>query len=188
MEREGVDLMSTPTLDRRPIGLLFSIPEDHYAAIGKVAANWAALEALVNSSLWQLSKADDEAAACLTAQMIGITRSLDALLALVRLRGGTETMISKINRFQNDTFEYMKKRNRIIHDPWSVNPSTLKISRLEISAQKRLILGFQPMDKNEILEFVEKIARHTDRFEEIMTPILSELAPLPRKSTSETAP
>ncbi len=56
------------------------IPDAYYIAIGKVASNWAAFEALVNSLLWQLAKVHDDRGACLTAQIANVARSLDRLI------------------------------------------------------------------------------------------------------------
>lgn len=147
-------------------------------AIGKVASNWAALELLVSNALWQLAKIDDEPGACLTAQIGNIGRMLDALTALVRLRGGSEKSLSKIAGFAEKTFGLSTKRNRIVHDPWVVT-GTLEPSRLEVSARKKLIYGYQIMPTTEVNAVVDAIADHTDRFEEIMDAVFAELEPSP---------
>lgn len=43
-----------PKQQRRMVGL--GLTESHYAAIGLVAANWAALEAIVTSAIWQIGE------------------------------------------------------------------------------------------------------------------------------------
>jgi hypothetical protein len=162
----------------RPLGLLMQIRPEHYMAIGKVASNWAALELLVSNALWQLAKIDDEPGACLTAQIGNIGRMLDALTALVRLRGGSEKSLSKIAGFAEKTFGLSTKRNRIVHAAWVVT-GTLEPSRLEVSARKKLIYGYQIMPTTEVNAVVDAIADHTDRFEEIMDAVFAELEPSP---------
>ncbi len=153
------------------------IPDAYYIAIGKVASNWAAFEALVNSLLWQLAKVHDDRGACLTAQIANVARSLDALASLVRLEGGSETVLKEINRFAEKTGKLSRRRNRIIHDPWTMSPNLVEPHRLEISAQKRLIFQLQATPLDDILALVDAIDDHMDEFDKLANAVLVEIEP-----------
>ncbi len=43
--------------------------EAYYTAVGNVALNWAALESIVSSAIWQIGEIPDEIAACITSQI-----------------------------------------------------------------------------------------------------------------------
>jgi hypothetical protein len=131
---------------------LSRLPNAHYVAIGKVASNWAAFEHLLNSSLWELAKVDDEAGACITSQIGNSGRSLDALASLVRLRGGGDAILIKINKFAEKSGNLSRRRNRIIHDPWVIENPGLNPGRFEISAVKKLIFGYQLMPTKEVID------------------------------------
>jgi hypothetical protein len=160
------------------------LQSEHYVAIGMVASNWAAFEYLVNSALWYLAKVDDEPGACLTSQIPNMGRSFDALAAIVRLRGGTDTAIRKINQFAQETHTLGTKRNRVVHDPWAAEKKTSVPHRLEISAQKKLIFGYQPVPTAQLQKVVEEIAAHMDQFDKLMKIILAEIGPSLEKPLS----
>ena len=151
----------------------------HFTAIGKVASNWAVFEQIANSFLWELAEINDRAGACITAQIPHLGRTLAALLALVRLRGGNDALISDINKFQRDTEGLGRRRNRIVHDPWDVDDETGHPRRLEISADKRPVFGFEIVPISEVERLVDEIGEHTDRFIALANRALAEVGPLP---------
>lgn len=141
-----------------------SVLPEHYLAIGKVASNWAAFEGLVRSAIWVLAKVEDEAGACITAQLPNISRALDALIALVRLRGGDDTLVRSYKKMAEDSVALGNKRNRIVHDPWAAERGTKRPHRLEITAQKRLVMGYLAHTTEEVEKLVDEINDHIDRF------------------------
>jgi hypothetical protein len=149
--------------------------EPHYKSIGKVAANWAALEALVNSALWRVARVEDMAGACFTAQIPNMARRVDALAALVKLRGGSTGLIKKVNKFGTDTHGLNELRNRVVHDPWHVDRDTGEIKRLEVSAKGSLKLGYVAMPVAEIDHVVDLIHAHINRFDGMMKEIWAEI-------------
>jgi hypothetical protein len=171
----------------KPLGWLFEISSEHYAAIGQVASNWAFFEQVVNGALWHLAQVEEKAGACLTAQIPGINRSLEALLALVQLRGGSKLSVSKLNKFVEATNSLVRKRNRIVHDPWEVDQKTFNPSRFEISAQKTLIFGNQVVPTQELKAIADEIWEHTVRFDNLMKEVLAEIGPSLKSGEAPTA-
>jgi hypothetical protein len=158
-----------------PVEILIQFHEPHYQSIGRVAANWATFEALVNSALWRLAKVDDEPGACITSQIPNSARQLEALVALVRLRRGSHALIKKLTKFQQDTRGIQDQRNRIVHSPWHLDPKTGEIKRLEISARGALKFELVPMSREKIDKVVDLTKDHVDRFSNLVVEILAEV-------------
>ena len=64
--------------------------ETHYAAVGKVASNWAAFEHRIQWAIWNIAELDNLTGACITAQIGNSGRMIDAVIALLRLKGVTD--------------------------------------------------------------------------------------------------
>jgi hypothetical protein len=135
--------------------------KEHYAAIGRVAAEWSALESNLDFSALRLGKINHEAGVCLTAQVAGSGRKLDAYIAIAQLRGAKKVMIAKLHEFAKDTKGLAEQRNRVVHDPWqgSQNPH-----RLEATARGKLKLEFVHVPTAAVLELSQKISVLAERF------------------------
>ena len=57
---------------------------DHYAMIGMIAAEWAYFESLIDRYTQRLAGIDDHVGTCLTSQIAGHARKLDAYIALAK--------------------------------------------------------------------------------------------------------
>ncbi|THD68447.1 MAG: hypothetical protein E7813_10485 [Bradyrhizobium sp.] len=146
-----------------------------YAAVGKVASNWAAFEHMLHSSLWVFAKVGDEAGACLTSQIPGPGRALDAFVSLVRMHGGDDALIKTINQFAEKTRGLGDKRNRAVHDSWNWDRETGNPYRLEISARKRIVMGPQPTSLSDMNTLVDQIADHIEAFELVVARVERQL-------------
>jgi hypothetical protein len=80
-------------------------------------------------------------------------------------------LIKTINKFAERTRGVGDKRNRAVHDSWNWNRETGQPYRLQISAQKRLILGPQPMGTEELDALIDTISEHIDAFEKIVAEV-----------------
>lgn len=94
------------------------IPEEHYALLGKVADAWARLEHLIDTFCIALVGCD-QAGFCLTAQVIGPGRKLDALLSLLKLRGASSELQQAARSLAGKIQGLGEQRNRMLHDPWT---------------------------------------------------------------------
>lgn len=74
----------------------------HYAAIGKVALSWAAFEQMISYAIWTLADIDPSGGACITAQVINSDRLLNAVSALLHLKGATDKMLKPLDKFIGD--------------------------------------------------------------------------------------
>ncbi len=164
------------------------IAEGHYAAIGKVASNWAVLERLIDSAIWGLSGADDEEGACLTAQLTSIGRRLDVFNSLIRLRKGSAELMGQINTFARKANEAARRRNRIVHDPWVAERHTLVPHRFQITADPVPVFRYKAVPTYEVLVVVEEIADLINEFDRLVREgVIRELGPL-HKTPLEPSP
>jgi hypothetical protein len=135
-----------------------SLPDGHYAAIGRVAEAWAVFELSIDDACWGLAGLSPTVGVCLTAQVAGHARKLDAFTALVRLRGGGDPLIKAINKFAERARSLAEQRNRVVHDPWIPLGVLDTPHRIEASARRVAILKLIPMLTDEVLKVADQIA------------------------------
>lgn len=155
------------------------IPSEYFAEIGRIAAAWTYLERMMDYMIWRLMSPElmplleFRAAACATAQIPNIARRFDALVALVRYRGFNEKLATRINRFANDTNGLSSKRNRMVHDWWSLKEG--KPHRGEISAQRWAVFEEKAVDIKELQDITTEIFAQIEEFQTIANEIGKEI-------------
>jgi hypothetical protein len=151
----------------------------HYASVGKVAAIWAGLEHLMQMAIWRLARVDNLTGVCITAQIGNSGRLLDAITALLRLRGATDIALKPLLTFSEKVGRRQRKRNRIVHDEWVFRLDG-QPSRFEVSANRLAVYDIIPHSTDEVEDFVKQIIALCDEFNEILSdPALPQ--PLPEK-------
>lgn len=130
--------------------------EAHYAAVGKVASHWAAFEHRIQWAIWNIAGLDNLTGACITAQIGNSGRMIDALIALLRLKRATEDSIAPLRKFAEKLGNKQRRRNRIVHDPWSFRPNG-EAARSELSANKEVISTLVPHSTKEVEAFADDI-------------------------------
>jgi hypothetical protein len=160
----------------------WNISDDHYSAIGRVAASWAALEAMVCSAIWQIGEIQDDIGACMTSQIFTFDGKIKALLSILEVRGGLNKTISQINKFHEAARDVATFRNRTLHDPWVHDLNTNTPHRLQITADKKPIMEYKPEHTENLLEKAEKTAKLIERLNEILKPAIERFLALPKKS------
>jgi hypothetical protein len=143
----------------------------HYAAIGRVAAEWAALETTIDTRSLQLAEIKPEVGICFTAQISGWARKLDAYIAVANWWGAVKT-VKKLNVFAKDTNGLAEQRNRIVHDPWV---GFKQPHRLEATARKKLRFEFIHMPTDDVLKVSRLITEHVIRFDRLADEVEAEL-------------
>jgi hypothetical protein len=128
-----------------------------FAAIGKVAEAWAAVELVIDQGCWVLAAVEDIKGACLTSQVMGSARKLDAFIALVRLRGGDDALVKRLNKFAERARGLQEQRNRIVHDPWLVLTEDGVPQRYEVSARRVARMTTIPTPTSEVSKLCDQI-------------------------------
>jgi len=151
------------------------IPDEHYAAMGKVADAWADLEFEIDSLIWQFLHTPQALGACVTAQMVSIHPRMNALLALASLWEVSPDLITELKRFYGNLGPLADKRNRLIHDKRMIQWKTKSVVRLEISAKSKLRFEPFPEDIDYLMTFARDVTETHLRFITIRDGILREL-------------
>jgi len=159
----------------QPIGLSY----DHYCAVGMVAANWAALEAIISSAIWQIGEIPDQIGICLTSQIYTLDGKIKALITLLAVRGSLEKTISKVNKFHEELRGISDARNRTVHDPWVGDQLTGIPHRLQATANKTLVFELRRVPTADVYKLAEKISEMIGRFQTIISPAIEKYPALP---------
>ena len=157
----------------------------HYAAIGRIAASWSYFEAIVDGATLKFGEIDIPIGICLTAQIVGPTRKLDAFIALARYKGISKRLLEDLLAFAKDARGLGEQRNRTIHDVWYFTPNSPH--RVEATATKVLRLLHIPVTTEELLRLDQNIRALQDRFAALLARVHSELPPSPETRPSGMA-
>jgi hypothetical protein len=146
-----------------------------FAAIGMVASAGADLEYRINSAIWALASVTDEDGACLTSQFPSMIARMRALIALVRLNGSSDELARRLNAFTSEVDALIRQRNRVIHDPWFVDTDTNEVTRLEITADRRLVRERKPHDIETLRQLSDSIHDAANRFSAMRQDIAKDI-------------
>ncbi|PIQ43947.1 MAG: hypothetical protein COW05_02015 [Gammaproteobacteria bacterium CG12_big_fil_rev_8_21_14_0_65_46_12] len=113
------------------------IPDEHYAAIGKVVDTWADLEHEVDMTIWRLIGEDQNLYACITAQLVSILPKLDALTGILDVLKSPKKPLDAVLSFKGKIGDLVLLRNRVVHDPRVVWYGNGDVARFDVSAKGR---------------------------------------------------
>lgn len=149
------------------------LSEAHYAAIGRVAANWSYFEAVVDDWSIRLAHITSEIGVCFTSQMPGSRAKLNAFIALADHLRVDPSLLQSLDKLTKETVGLSERRNRAVHDIWFLDePSNPR--RLEATAQRRLRLLEIPVPTDELLRLAAEILEHVQQFDELATRAMTE--------------
>jgi len=123
--------------------------DKHYAAIGIVTANWSYFEAVLDTWIHHFADTSPDVGVCLTSQISGSARKIDALIALIRLRGISDPSPDEFDAFSKKTISIAENRNRVAHDWWDLSDPDFP-SRLMAMARKKLILRMEKVSTEQL--------------------------------------
>jgi hypothetical protein len=155
------------------------LPEDapQYTYVGKIAIEWANLEAAIDWEIWTLC-GHPNLIACLTAQMIGPSPRLQALIAICAEKKLELKTLENLEEFKRHAQGVADQRNRFVHDSWHVIASELtgrKTFKKEVTARGRLKIASEEITPEQFERIIFKIRRLTDIFENsIRSDIISQ--------------
>jgi hypothetical protein len=159
-------------------GLEYSIPKDddeHYTIIGRVASNWALLETMIDGAIANLANCGEQEMTCVTAQLIGPARRMDALIALFRYQGGSTELRKELKAFQGQIQQLGEDRNRVVHDPLFVKNATGEMHKTTATAKGELKYSFDPVSKEKMATVATAIREATYTFIDLRGKIDAEM-------------
>lgn len=155
------------------------VGDAHYAAIGRATVTWAFFEMIIDTHIWRLAQVNTDHGACMTAQIAGSGRKMDALMSLVRHRIGDGPWTKRLNAFAQSTTGLAERRNRMIHDPILKLEGEEHPRRIGITAKKRLLVTNAPQTAVDVLKLGKDIHSQHALLEQIMAEVDEALAALP---------
>jgi hypothetical protein len=105
---------------------------------------------VLTSSTLALGRIPVKVGFCLTSQVSGSARKLDAYIAIAQLLGADEKLVCELKAFAGRTTKLAGQRNRVVHDPWLVPTAKGVSQRLEITARKKLRHEYIAVSASEI--------------------------------------
>jgi hypothetical protein len=153
------------------------LPAEHsfYGLVGRVAAEWAQLEHVLDIAIWELSGIDPAAGSCITSQLGSYAARFKALVALSNHRGLDEKFISRIKTLQNKVGELAEKRARIVHDAWYIEVGTDSVSQFKSLNSKNNEFGMNSIEEATILDLVERIRGRISMVHSLRADMLSAI-------------
>lgn len=161
---------------------------DHYAALGALVAVWSLIEAAVDIETHSLAQLNAETGYCLTAQITGIARKLDAYVSLANLVEIQTELAKALRKFADNSVALAEKRNRYIHDVWVLSnyPETPK--RWEATARRKLRHLQIETPTATLWEFGDQLIKHLSRFYELASQISETHGALRKMPPEKTDP
>jgi hypothetical protein len=156
----------------------------HYAAVGRVASEWAMLEHEIQEAIWDLAGLDIMTGPCITSQITNSGQLLFAVLALLELNGASDPELKPLRSLSEKIAEKQRMRNRIIHDPWYFHfneDGTTTGYRLERSAARTVVHKLIEQDQEKLETLIHDIQSLLLKFKELLAP-WRPTKPDPRKS------
>ncbi len=159
---------------------LIPLTKAHYTAIGRVAAEWTALENFVLYAVRVLLDGDSRASLAVTANLSFMT-ACDVLAALVRVRLGTLPwteafckMIDNLNRDSQHRKNPRTRRNAIVHGSWVKAGRPLRTFVITYKASGNLRTRQAALSAKQINAFADEIADLTGDLMAKAEPLLEQ--------------
>jgi hypothetical protein len=160
----------------------FTMPDPHATAIGRIAETWAQLEFQIDRGIWELVGVEHQLTACITAQLMSAHPRMKAFTALAEVRGASDTTLSKLNTFAAKIGGLSEKRNRTVHDSRTVDKTTNKVFKLEITAKPKVHFGFKEEQVEDLKRIHNQIQTALREFIALRDGTLGEIRVLPEAS------
>lgn len=165
----GSGKMTLPSVKMHATGIigllkedLKPLPDEHafYTLIGRIAAEWARFEHILDQIIWALADGPEDINSCITAQVLSFNGRIKAIKALATYRGQDVSKSKEMKKINKKLFDLSEKRNRFIHDAWlvkTIGPFESDPGQFKSITQSNNEFGFEPISKSELLDVINKI-------------------------------
>jgi hypothetical protein len=146
------------------LGIFGKPPNDHpiYATVGRIAAEWAALEHQLDEIIWDLSEMAPRLASCITSQIMGHAPRFNAIIALLTQHGVGPEIIKLVVKERGRVSELAELRSRRVHDAWYLEVRTGEPHQFRSMPRQELTFGFQPQTPTELETLTRQIEKPTE--------------------------
>jgi hypothetical protein len=153
------------------IRLFTPLPPEHpfYPTIGRVAAEAAHLEHILDTIIWEMAGADRELGACITGQLLGPAARLNVMHALAAQKGLPKDVLNRIEDLTNKCSEVHKRRNRFVHDAWYAAGEITGQFKSPLAKDARF--GIHDITPEYATETIDLIKKRTDELQTLWNDI-----------------
>ena len=144
-----------------PDDFLAEASSEHLITIGRIASSWSAFELMLDEAIWAFTGLNREVGACVTSQIPNVSRRLEAVLSLLKLKEAPDLILGPLRKFVQRTNELQIKRNGVVHAIWSSGPSTRKTYRMHVTARAGLKFQFEISELKNLKALLSQIKDHT---------------------------
>jgi hypothetical protein len=160
--------------------VVIPLPADHpfYAEIGKVAAEWAQFEHILDLIVWDLAKIPQAEGSCITGAFQSYISRFDAINALADLQGIDKKILNQIDTLLRHARGAAKARNRIVHDAWYEEKVTGQLGQFRSQSLKdkqTQRFGIRDIDRKEVEQLLAQIQRRIAEAHELRQEILNRI-------------
>jgi hypothetical protein len=157
----------------------------HFAAIGRVASNWAYFELVIDDWCFRIADINRSIGSCFTTQVIGPSRKVDAFIALAGLFAPSSSIIGKLHEFAHDQIMPLsERRNRVVHDPWFVAVKGYG-HRYEITARRKLREMIIKVSTDDVLKLARQIEEAVGDFHGLAGALYDEVSASSKRPPSK---
>jgi hypothetical protein len=150
------------------------LPQDDpfMSLIGRVAAEFARIEHLLDMTIWTLSGVDAAIGSCITGQLTGQFQRFSALESLATAKGFDQNLLTKIKKLAQRTGEVAKLRNRFVHDAWYAHSPSGEITQFRSFSAKDQRFGLAPIGEQDAIDAILRIREKVMEVKELCREIL----------------
>jgi hypothetical protein len=158
-------IVSTSTAYAPTIRAFKPLTDDHpcYALVGRIAAEQARIEHLLDGIIANLADLDEATAACVTGQMVGMFPRYSALFQLAHQCNMPPKIKEEVSNLRNRSGDIGEKRNRAVHDPWLEEIGSGSPYQHKGKAKANVAYGPAPVTELELLQTLSKLQSHRQR-------------------------
>lgn len=143
--------------------LKIPLSDEHFRAIGKITAIFAALEENVSFYIWLLIGGEQRLGQIITAEL-SLSQKVALLSSLYRYRSNSAEEPTELKELLSRVRQAEEKRNAIIHSVWGTGTTRETITRIKTTAKRSRGLTFQfqqtsVRDLDEIADFIAEVAK-----------------------------
>lgn len=162
------------------------LPDDNpaYALIGRVAAEWARLEHILDTIIWELAGLDQVTGSCLTAPQFTYRARVNMILALVAKNQMSEAAVKQAKSVKKVVGEKAHIRNNYIHNAWFLEEkdgNAAEIGQVESFSFGDPSFGFKAVDLGQFQKDIDEIKEVTAKAGTLRAALSAEWQTLQRK-------
>ncbi len=145
-----------------------TLSDDFLRALGRISANFQALEASIAFLTWSLINADQTIGQIITSQ-VSFNRLCDLLSSLFRYRVKEQALLEKLEEILRKASEAEQRRNTVIHSVWMTDDVSGEPFRLKITSKRKKGLdihteNIDAAELNKIADFIRNVAEDMLKF------------------------